>query len=210
VSTARPYHHGNLRPELLAAAVSLIAEVGPAAFTLREVARRAGVSHNAPYRHFRDKDELLAAVAEQGFDRLNTAMLARARRESDPLARLRAAGLGYVEFAMSSPEHFLVMFDWPLLRERHPDLETAGASAFVTLTNLVEEYRRTATSAPGLSTHQAALVAWSLVHGIAKLAIADRLGFGSKAEVRWRPSRSRGLACNGPDLSHTRRWSGRA
>src|SRR5208283_5033347 len=63
----RPYHHGNLKPTLLRAAVALIAEVGPAAFTLREVARRAGISHNAPYRHFREKDELLAAVATEGF-----------------------------------------------------------------------------------------------------------------------------------------------
>src|SRR5580658_6562300 len=70
----RPYHHGNLRDVLLEGAVCVIAEVGPAAFTLREVARRAGVSHNAPYRHFRDKDALLAAVAAQGFRELTQAM----------------------------------------------------------------------------------------------------------------------------------------
>ena len=66
----QPYHHGNLRKTLLDAAVALIGEVGPRAFTLREVARRAGVSHNAPYRHFPSKDELLVAVAAEGFDRL--------------------------------------------------------------------------------------------------------------------------------------------
>src|SRR5580658_10876521 len=70
----RPYHHGNLKPALLRAAVELIAEVGPAAFTLREVARRAGISHNAPYRHFREKDELVAAVAAEGFERLAEAL----------------------------------------------------------------------------------------------------------------------------------------
>src|ERR1035441_2438359 len=70
----RPYHHGNLKATLLKTAVGLIAEVGPAAFTLREVARRAGISHNAPYRHFREKDELLGAVATAGFERLADAL----------------------------------------------------------------------------------------------------------------------------------------
>ena len=78
----RPYHHGNLKPALLEAAVALIGEVGPAAFTLREVARRAGISHNAPYRHFREKDELLAAVATEGFHRLADALGAD-EREAD-------------------------------------------------------------------------------------------------------------------------------
>jgi len=75
VPAERPYHHGNLRVALLDAAIHLIAEVGPAGFNLREVARRAGVSHNAPYRHFRNRDDLMAAVAEQGFRELTQAML---------------------------------------------------------------------------------------------------------------------------------------
>src|SRR6476469_2011037 len=115
----RPYHHGNLKPALLQAAVELIAEVGPAAFTLREVARRAGISHNAPYRHFREKDELLAAVATAGFERLTEALerSAKATRASHPnpaLRRFHASGLGYIRFALHAPEHLLVMFDWPL------------------------------------------------------------------------------------------------
>src|SRR3981081_3161087 len=71
----KPYHHGNLREVLLDAAIRLISEVGPAGFTLREVARRAGVSHNAPYRHFRDRDDLMATVATQGFQELTQVML---------------------------------------------------------------------------------------------------------------------------------------
>jgi AcrR family transcriptional regulator len=71
MATAQPYHHGNLKEALLDAAVAMIAETGPRGFTLREAARRAGVSHNAPYRHFRDRNDLLAAVATDGFDRLN-------------------------------------------------------------------------------------------------------------------------------------------
>ena len=68
----KPYHHGNLREVLLESALRLIAEVGPTGFTLRELARRAGVSHNAPYRHFRDRDDLMAAVATQGYRDLRT------------------------------------------------------------------------------------------------------------------------------------------
>jgi AcrR family transcriptional regulator len=82
------YHHGNLREALLDAAVSLIAEVGLKAFTLREVARRAGVSHNAPYRHFQDKEELLAAVRTQGFRELTEAMLNASGPRTIALKRL--------------------------------------------------------------------------------------------------------------------------
>src|SRR5258707_12700070 len=79
----KPYHHGNLREALLEAAIRLIAEVGPTAFTLREVARRACVSHNAPYRHFRDRDDLMAAVAAQGFRELTEAMMEAAGQRPD-------------------------------------------------------------------------------------------------------------------------------
>src|SRR5690348_18281996 len=114
----RSYHHGNLREALLQGALRVIAEFGPAAFTLREVARRAGVSHNAPYRHFRDKDELLALVATQGFERLTTAMKRYAARGSTAQERFRLCGRGYVSFALRWPQHFLVMFDLPFSRDK--------------------------------------------------------------------------------------------
>src|SRR6185295_17683625 len=106
----RSYHHENLRETLLEAAIHLIAEAGPAGFTLREVARRAGVSHNAPYRHFRDKDEMIAAAAAQGFSELNQAMLDAAGSEPTPLDQLKRAGWAYVSFALHRPEYFTVMF----------------------------------------------------------------------------------------------------
>src|ERR1017187_4433780 len=88
VTDAKPYHHANLRKTLLDAAVALIGEVGPRAFTLREVARRAGVSHNAPYRHFASKDELLVAVAAEGFERLTAVMEETMAEASSPLERV--------------------------------------------------------------------------------------------------------------------------
>src|SRR6266700_7153152 len=94
----KPYHHGNLRETLLQSAIRLIAEVGPTAFTLREVARQAGVSHNAPYRHFQDKDALLAAVATQGYGELTEAMLEAAAQQPHALDQLKHAGLAYISF----------------------------------------------------------------------------------------------------------------
>ena len=111
--TPRSYHHGNLKQALLEASLDLIRKAGPGAFTLREVARRAGVSHNAPYRHFRDKEELLAALAAEGFDRLTAAMTKAAESASGALERFRSSGRGYVEFALRYPQHFAVMFEVP-------------------------------------------------------------------------------------------------
>jgi AcrR family transcriptional regulator len=183
----RPYHHGNLKPALLQAAVGLIAEVGPAAFTLREVARRAGISHAAPYRHFREKDELLAAVATEGFERLADALgkpgkATRAGGPNPALRRFQASGLAYVRFAVRSPEHLLVMFDWPLAPDRYPELSAAAKRAFSILVGLVEAAQREG-SLPGGDPLALACIAWSLVHGVAKLAIAKRLPFESESEV---------------------------
>jgi len=87
------------------ARADVIGEVGPAGFTWREVARRAGVSHNAPYRHFADREKLLAAVAAQGFRELTRAMRDAGQGQAEPLDRLKAAGLAYNEFALRPPEH---------------------------------------------------------------------------------------------------------
>jgi AcrR family transcriptional regulator len=178
----KPYHHGNLREALLAAAIRLIAEVGPTAFTLREVARRAGVSHNAPYRHFRDKDDLMAAVAAQGFRELTQAMLEAAAHQSDPLRRLKHSGVAYVTFALRRPEHFTVMFDAPSSKRKHPDSAQAAEQAFSTLLDFVKSCQKEG-RLPSGSPLELALLAWSMVHGVAKLAITGRLPYQSKADV---------------------------
>ncbi len=178
----RPYHHGNLRVALLEAASRLVAELGPAGFTLREVARRAGVSHNAPYRHFRDKGELMAALAEQGFRELTQAMLDAAESQTASLDRLEHSGLAYVAFALRRPEHFTVMFDVPFPNDRYSECAEAGRAAFGTLVRFIEECRRDGFFADE-DPLQRALAAWSLVHGIAKLAVAERLPFASEDEI---------------------------
>ena len=178
----RSYHHGNLREALLQGALRVIAELGPAAFTLREVARRAGVSHNAPYRHFRDKDALLAAVAAQGFRELTRAMREAGERQSKPLDRLKQSGLAYVAFAIRRPEHFTVMFDSPVIACKDDEYLQASQEAFDTLVNYIRICQEQG-QMPAGNTLEQALYAWSLVHGIAKLAVAGRFPFRTKAAL---------------------------
>jgi AcrR family transcriptional regulator len=179
----KPYHHGNLREALLEFAIQLIAEVGPAGFTLRELARRAGVSHNAPYRHFRNREDLMAAVATQGYRELTQAMLRATENESSALGRLKRAGLAYVAFALRRPEHFTVMFDAPVsLKTEHPESAAASQEAFGTLVNFVGSCQEAGRFPPG-DAREFALLAWSMVHGVAKLAITGRLPYQSGAEI---------------------------
>jgi len=107
IATRRSYHHGNLRAALIEATLRAIAEDGPDGFTLRDVARRAGVSAAAPYRHFRDKEELLAAVAGECAERIGETMdQAVAATPGNALDKFRATGIAYVQFVVAHPEHF--------------------------------------------------------------------------------------------------------
>jgi AcrR family transcriptional regulator len=178
----RSYHHGNLKQALLQASLGLIREIGPGAFTLREVARRAGVSHNAPYRHFRDKEELLAAVAAEGFDRLTESMVRAAKSGSGALDRLRLSGRGYVQFALSFPQHFAVMFDAPRRFDLYPQTRAAGERAFGTLLHYIEGCQAEGLLPKG-DARSLALLAWSMVHGIAKLAIGGHLPWRGITDV---------------------------
>jgi AcrR family transcriptional regulator len=182
MKSRKPYHHGNLRAALLHAAIGLIGEVGPMAFTLREVARRAGVSHNAPYRHFRDKEDLITAVAEEGYRELTNLMLAAAAKQPGALDRLKHAGLAYIEFALRRPEHFAVMFDAPLAEKRHVDVIGAAKEAFSTLVDLVKNAQEKGELVSG-DSGEFALLSWTMVHGVAKLAITGRLPYRTKAGI---------------------------
>jgi AcrR family transcriptional regulator len=189
----RAYHHGNLKTELLNAALKLISETGPQAFTLREVARRAGVSHNAPYRHFRDKDDLLGAVAAEGFDQLTAAMKQSAARGKTPLERFRLCGRGYIRFALQYPQHFQVMFDLPSSPDPNPNYVQAGDEAFETLLDFITECQNAKLLNPG-DPKPLAFMAWSMVHGIAKLASSSHLPLSTAGVLRFADAASRVLA----------------
>ncbi|MDQ3364216.1 MAG: TetR/AcrR family transcriptional regulator [Myxococcota bacterium] len=129
--TAKPaYHHGKLKPALIAAALRELAHEGPEGFSLRGVARRAGVSAPAVYRHFEDKDALLVAVAAECAERLGAAMVdAVAKAPADPLERFRAVGIALVRFAVAQPEHFRAL-SVPGLAEKTPPAQRARERAW--------------------------------------------------------------------------------
>ena len=182
VNKLKPYHHGNLREALLVAAIRLIGEVGPTAFTLREVARRAGVSHNAPYRHFRDKEDLMAAVATEGYRELTAAMVHAADKQFRALDRLKHAGLAYIEFAQRRPEYFTVMFDAPYSGRSHFHSLDAAKQAFSALVGFVKCAQDEGQLACG-DPVEFAYLAWTMVHGVAKLAITHRLPYRTRGAV---------------------------
>ncbi|OBG61991.1 MULTISPECIES: TetR/AcrR family transcriptional regulator [unclassified Mycobacterium] len=167
------YHHGDLKRALTSAALSLVAEKGPKGFTLTEAARRAGVSAAAPYRHFADKAALLATVAEQGFRDLH-AELAAAASTDEPKDRVIELGRAYVRWAVAHPDHYRVMFGAELSKADHPDLAIAGEQAFADLLDAIAACQH-AGVVGGQDPRELAAPLWSLVHGVASLAIGGEL-----------------------------------
>lgn len=167
----RGYHHGDLRTALLAASRELIAESGPEAFTLREVARRAGVSHTAPYRHFKDRAALLDAVAAEGFAAHRDAAREAAEAHDEAWDRLRAAGRAYVRFARENPAAFRVMFS---RHSEDPEVLARGAESFGELLARIDEAQAAGLIQSGDRMRVAGAL-WAGVHGFAELAISDRI-----------------------------------
>src|SRR5215470_16788785 len=138
-SERRSYHHGDLRQALIRSALAILSEAGVAGLSLRAAARRARVSAMAPYRHFADKEGLLAAVAEYGFHELAGRLTAAAATAADPRAGLAALGVAYVLFACDQPSLFKLMFG-PMIEKKtgHPFLDEAGCACFNALRQAVE------------------------------------------------------------------------
>jgi len=138
---------------------------GLAALSLRDLARRAGVSHNAPYRHFPDRDSLLAALAAEGFQKLGEAMSAHSGREM---------GEAYVRFALDNPQRFRLMFGGRVPMGKYAELQPAAAASYAALVEAFKDHPR-----PEL----AAAAAWALVHGLAHLKLDGHLAAQSVADV---------------------------
>lgn len=171
------YHHGDLREALLAAAEQELIEKGTEGFTLRGAAKRAGVSHAAPAHHFRDTSDLLTALAAVAAKRFYRGMKERQERAAkDPRSQFIASGQGYVEFALANPALFDLM-----LGSRRPDFTAEAftkpsSEAFQVLVDGIAGLRG-ANPLETAAGRADVLTAWSLVHGVAKLLIAGRLGF---------------------------------
>jgi AcrR family transcriptional regulator len=175
-----PYHHGDLPAALLAAVQSAVAEHGVSGVSLRDVARRAGVSHSAPAHHFGSKAGLLTAFATAGYELLaevvikELAAAGAAAGAADGPAELAAIGRGYVRFAVGHPAHFEVMFRLDALNPGDADFMAASEAAYGLLTGTIERCRA-AGRLHGRSPELVAVSAWSLVHGLSALWISGRL-----------------------------------
>ena len=164
------YHHGSLRRALLDAALAVIVEAGPHRLSLRETARRAGVSHAAPYRHFKGRAALIEAIAAEGFDALARALDTARTAGQDPATALSGMARAYVRFALEQPARFRVMFG-----------AEAGSAMGVALGEASERVRHSLSAALAAcapeqhATLDITPIAWSLLHGVATLAIEQQL-----------------------------------
>jgi AcrR family transcriptional regulator len=183
----RPYHHPDLRQALIRSALEILAESGVTGLSLRAAARRARASAMAPYRHFADKEALLAAVAEYGFRELAARLTAAAATAADPRAKLAALGVAYVLFACDEPSLFKLMFG-PMIEKKsgHPALDEGGNACFDALRRAVEAAKFFEDDA---NARDVSLACWSLVHGVSALIVDGRLAereTGSAAAVATR------------------------
>ena len=165
----RPYHHGDLRRALIDAARRLLEADGPSALSLRAVAREAGVSPAAPYHHFKDKGELLEAVAHEGWDLLNDIMTQARAEHSSVHAKLAALGVAYVCFARDNPALYRVMYDRSRDKESLPEhLHAGDDSAYCQVRNTLVEAGADPDDTVGLEL--ATTAAWCAAHGLAEMA----------------------------------------
>ena len=167
-NSAGSYHHGDLRAALETAAAELVTCCGPAAVSLREVARIVGVSHNAPYRHFPTRQALLAAVAAFGFETLFKEMKASAH-SPDPAEHLREIGRVYIAFALRHRGVYQLMFSDEIQKSEYPELREIAEAGFMSLQEHVTALN------PNLHGSGATVTVWGLVHGIAHLILDNQL-----------------------------------
>lgn len=169
-SHSRGYHHGNLKEALVRAALELIAEKGPWGFTFADAARWAGVSPAAPYRHFRDRDELLSDVARRGFEAFELALqTAWDDGRPDPIVAFERLGKAYLAFARQEPAYYSAMFEAGIPLDTSPELRQAGDRAFAVLRAASEQLIARMPAQKRPPALMMALHIWALSHGVASL-----------------------------------------
>jgi AcrR family transcriptional regulator len=173
---SRPYHHGDLRNALVQAGLELLAEGGSQEFDLRKVARRAGVSHAAPYRHFTDKQALIAAINEEGFHLLAERIRSTLREVPDePVEQLQGVALAYVHFAQENPWLMREMFSGiTIKRETFESLHIASKSVYRLYTEVIRNGQEQGKIVDGDPTALAGVL-WSVLHGLATLIIENQM-----------------------------------
>jgi len=169
---SQSYHHGNLRRVLIDTAVEIISEQGAKDLSLRKIAKRAGVSHAAPYRHFKDKNAILAAVAKEGFDMMLCQTQERiGRSKGNELDHFAISGLSYIDFALNYPSYYRVMFGTRIENSYFSDdLKPESIPVFKLLRDIIIASQEKGLLKDG-DPHEMAMAAWSIVHGFAMLRI---------------------------------------
>ena len=166
----KPYHHGDLRRALMESADAILERDGPNALSLRAVAREAGVSPAAPYHHFKDKDELLLAIAREGFARLSAALVEAAGGEGDCAAETKMSDLGvaYVKFAQSHPALYRVMYDSARAEDALPQKTDQEHDGFQILKDALTKAGGNRVSETDI--HLASIASWCAAHGLAEMS----------------------------------------
>lgn len=176
IQRRQAYHHGDLRNALVSGALELLEQEGHSEFTLRDLARRVGVSVAAPYAHFADKGALLAAIATAGFIRLRAALEAAIGNDSDPPDQFLRMGSAYVRFGTDHPALYKVMFaseELPAKEGEYPELQEAAEAAFAALTDMLGRMQRSGFLRAG-DPEADGLGVWAHVHGLTSLIITGR------------------------------------
>lgn len=169
VPSKATYHHGDLRRGLLDAALGLVESHGVQGFTLREAAREANVSHNAPYRHFPSRTHLLIELAIEGQGLLREALQLAVSKTTDHRERLVRLGTGYMDFAITHSAHFRVMFSSETARNRTVELKATQDATFDMFASELQSSEQSGLIRKGVQQH--ALVGWSALHGAAMLVL---------------------------------------
>jgi AcrR family transcriptional regulator len=175
-TTRETYHHGDLRNALVQAGTQMLAETGVDGLSMRRLAERLGVSHNAPYQHFADKEAILAAIAAQGFRALDSAIAdaqAALPVGLPSLDHLKAAGAAYVTFVLANPHYVPVMFG-TLSHERYPELSAVSLAALDRLAAVFRRAQASGEIVPG-SADDRAVMAWTMLHGLSSILAVGKL-----------------------------------
>ncbi len=185
-ASARPYHHGNLREDLVRCGKEQLREVGLAELSLRRIAAEVGVSQVAPKHHFGNKEGLLAAIAASGFRDLTEFRFSKLRPNMSPEQRLRTLLSAYVAFATLNPTLFHLMFA-PQFRapETHVELNEAASQSYHMVARAAADYLAAEGKADKVDPHEVARIAWMCMHGVATLIIENRINpFGATKVTR--------------------------
>jgi AcrR family transcriptional regulator len=172
----KKYHHGDLKNALIAAGVEILSKEGIEGLSLRKVAQRAGVSHNAPYSHFPDKQSLIAAISTEGFKKLYAELDSAAlSHPDDPRRQLQEGAWAYVQFAMKNTDTFKIMFSGVLEKEKeYPAFVEISRKTFERVLDIVKVCQAAGILGPG-SPEVMAVSVWGQVHGIISLLLEGQV-----------------------------------